>query len=186
MKTWKRNAIVATVLVLVCAGIYLNWLYSSPSATDLTDTLDADKILGDSTLVISDGLTSQEALSGQTEADSAASSFAQIRLSRQTSRDEAVNLLQETISYAEGEDTTASNQQLENIVNMALQEAQIESMVIAKGYADCVAYITDEGISVAVAAPGEGLQAEDVALIADVVKSQGDFSMDDIHVIEVR
>lgn len=186
MKTWKRNAIVATVLVLVCAGIYLNWLYSSPSATDLVDTLDADKILGDSTLVISDGLNSQEALSEQTGADSVASYFAQVRLSRQTSRDEAVNLIQETISYAEGDDTTASNKQLENIVNMALQEAQIESMVIAKGYTDCVAYITDDSISVAVAAPENGLQAEDVALIADVVKSQGDFSMDDIHVIEVK
>ncbi len=184
MKTWKRNAIVATVLVLVSAGIYLNWLYSKPSETSLTDTLDANKILDDSKLVISDELNSQEVLSENT--DTTANSFAQIRLSRQTSRDEAVNLLQETISYAEGEDTTASSKQLEDIVNLALQEAQIESMVIAKGYTDCVAYITDDAISVAVAAPEEGLQSEDVALIADVVKSQGDFSMDDIHVIEVK
>lgn len=35
MKTWKRNAIIAGVLVLVCAGIYLNWLYGRDS-TDLT------------------------------------------------------------------------------------------------------------------------------------------------------
>ena len=25
MKTWKRNAIAATILVLICAGVYLNW-----------------------------------------------------------------------------------------------------------------------------------------------------------------
>ncbi len=186
MKTWKRNAIVATVLVLVCAGIYLNWLYSTPDATNLTDTLDADKILGDSTLVISDELNSQEALSEQTDADSTANYFAQVRLSRQTSRDEAVNLLQETISYAEGEDTSSTSKQLEDIVNMALQEAQIESMVIAKGYEDCVAYITDDGISVAVAAPEEGLQSEDVALITDVVRSQADYGLENIRVIEVN
>lgn len=186
MKTWKRNAIIATVLVMVCTGIYLNWLYGKGTATDLTDTLDADKVMGESTLVISDGLASEEALLEQTDEDSVASSFAQVRLSRQTSRDEAVNLLQETISYAEGENMDTTSKQLENIVNMALQEAQIESLVIAKGYADCVAYITDDGISVAVAAPEDGLQAEDVALITDIVKSQGDFSLEDIHVIEVK
>lgn len=185
MKTWKRNAIIATVLVLVCTGIYLNWLYGKGTATDLTDTLDADKVMGDSTLVISDGVSPEDALLEQADTDSVASYFAQVRLSRQTSRDEAVNLLQETISYAEGADTTATSQQLESIINMALAEAQIESLVIAKGYTDCVAYITDEGISVAVAAPEEGLQAEDVALITDVVKSQCDFSMEDIRVIAV-
>lgn len=53
MKAWKRNAIIAGVLVLVCAGIYLNWLYGS-STPDITQTLDANKVLGESTLVIND------------------------------------------------------------------------------------------------------------------------------------
>ena len=48
----------------------------------------------------------------------------------------------------------------------ALCEAQIESLVIAKGYSDCVAYIGDDGISIAVAAPEGGLQQADVAVIA--------------------
>ena len=43
--------------------------------------------------------------------------------------------------------------ELEEIVQTALSEAQIESLIIAKGYADCVAYMSDEGISVAVSAP---------------------------------
>ena len=45
MKTWKRNAVIAGVLVLVCAGIYLNWLYGG-NTPELTETLDADKVLG--------------------------------------------------------------------------------------------------------------------------------------------
>lgn len=43
-KTWKRNLIAAGVLLVVCAGIYLNW-YAGHSAADLTETLDAGKIL---------------------------------------------------------------------------------------------------------------------------------------------
>ena len=68
----------------------------------------------------------------------------------------------------------------------ALTEAQIESLVIAKGYADCVAYVGDDGISIAVAAPEGGLKEADVAVIADIVMSQSDFKLDKIRVVEVQ
>ena len=51
MKGWKRNIVIAAVLLLACAGIYLNWLRGQ-SAVDLTDTLDADVVLGESTVVM--------------------------------------------------------------------------------------------------------------------------------------
>ena len=69
---------------------------------------------------------------------------------------------------------------------MALCEAQIESLVIAKGYVDCVAYISDEGVSVAVASPEGGLAKADVAVIADIVMAQSDYSVEDIRVVEVQ
>ena len=44
MKIWKKNLTAAAVLVTVCAGIYLNWMYTEGSApTSLTDTLDAER-----------------------------------------------------------------------------------------------------------------------------------------------
>lgn len=184
MKTWKRNAIIAGVMILVCGGIYLNWLYGSSPKTDLTDTLDAAKIMDDTMLYIADdNLDSADSVSAGAEVN--VDYFAQVRLSRQTARDEAVNLLQETIAYAEGEDTSQSNAALEKIIASALTEAQIESLVVAKGYDECVAYITDEGISVAVQSPEEGLQEQDVAIITDAVLSQSDFSIDQIRVVGV-
>ena len=40
MKVWKKNLVAAAVLVTVCSGIYLNWLYTEDTATaNLTDTL---------------------------------------------------------------------------------------------------------------------------------------------------
>ena len=58
--------------------------------------------------------------------------------------------------------------------------------MIAKGYADCVAYMSENGISVAVAVPEGGLKPEDVAVIADIVISQSDYSIEDIHIVEVH
>jgi stage III sporulation protein AH len=75
---------------------------------------------------------------------------------------------------------------LSDIVQTALTEAQIESLIIAKGYADCVAYMSSEGISVAVAVPESGLKQEDVAVIADIVMSQSAYTLDDIRVVEVH
>ena len=94
--------------------------------------------------------------------------------------------MQEAAAYDGGSKEAESSRDLEDIVETALSEAQIESLVIAKGYADCVAYMSGDGISVAVAAPEGGLQQQDVAVIADVVMSQSPYTLDSIRVVEVK
>lgn len=181
MKTWKKNLIAAAVLLTVCGGIYLNWLYSEDqTVSDLTDTLDAQKILSSDTLVMSSDDFLDE------YANTVTDYFAAVRLSRQQARDSAVTLLQEAMAYSADSEAVQTNAQLEQIVQTALCEAQIESLVIAKGYADCVAYISESGVSVAVAMPEGGLQQEDVAVIADIVMTQSDYGYEDIRVVEVQ
>ena len=181
MKTWKKNMVAAAVLVTVCAGIYANWLYSEDQATaDLTDTLDANKLLASDTLVMSDDTDTVDVDNTMTDY------FAAVRLSRQQARDNAVTLLQEAMAYNDDTEAVQSNAQLEEIVQTALCEAQIESLIIAKGYTDCVAYISEKGISVAVASPEGGLGQEDVAVISDVILTQSEYTMEDIYVVEVQ
>ena len=182
MKIWKKNIVAAAVLLTVCGGIYANWAYSQDQAvSDLTDTLDESKILSADKLVMAGDDSMQNNGGTNTMSDY----FAAVRLSRQEARDSAVSLLQETMSY--GDETAAvSNAELEKLVNVALCEAQIESLVIAKGYTDCVAYISNDAISVAVASPEGGLTQPDVAVISDIVVTQSDFEMDQIYVVEVK
>lgn len=184
MKTWKKNMVAAAVLVTVCAGIYVNWLYTEDqTAVNLVDTLNEDKILSVDKLVMNDG----SSLAIDTEAGNTTITdyFAAVRLSRQEARDSAVGLLQEAMAYNDKEESAQSSAKLEEIVQTALCEAQIESLVIAKGYTDCVAYISEKGVSVAVAAPEGGLVQKDVAVIADIVITQSDYKIEDIHVVEV-
>ena len=185
MKLWKKNLVAAAVLVTVCSGIYLNWLYTEDAATaNLTDTLDSEKVLSDETLELSEDMAALAA--GEEPETTATDYFAAVRLSRQQARDNALNLLQEAKAYSEESKATESAVELEEIVQTALSEAQFESLVIAKGYTDCVAYMSNEGISVAVAAPEGGLQEEDVAVIADIVLNQSDYTLQDIRVVEVH
>ena len=185
MKIWKKNMVAAGVLVTVCAGIYLNWLYTEDkSVANLTDTLNAEKVMSDELLVLTDDAAA--IASGEDVQTTSSDYFAAVRLSRQQARDSALNLLQEAMAYSDSAKEAEMNASLEEIVQTALSEAQIESLVIAKGYADCVAYMTNEGISVAVASPEGGLQQTDVALIADIVMAQSDYTLDEIRVVEVH
>ena len=185
MKVWKKNLVAAAVLVTVCAGIYVNWLYTEDSTTvSLTDTLDAEKVMSEESMILGGDMAAIAA--GEDVQTTATDYFAAVRLSRQQARDSAVNLLQEAMAYSESSKEVESAVELEQIVQTALSEAQIESLIIAKGYTDCVAYMSGEGISVAVSSPEGGLQQEDVALIADVVMAQSDYPLEDIRVVEVQ
>ena len=114
MKNWKKNAVVASILVFVCAGIYLNWLYTQDTETaDLVDTLDQEKILGSSTLVMSqnDDLAADAAKEDLSDVSGEVTDyFAAVRLSRQESRDSAVSMLQEAMSYGEDAQSTSASQ----------------------------------------------------------------------------
>ena len=172
MKVWKKNLIAAAILVTVCAGIYVNWRYTEDqAAANLTDTLDTEKVMSDDNLVLSEDMA---AISAGEDVATTSTDY------------NAVNLLQEAMSYSESSKEAESAVELEQIVQTALSEAQIESLIIAKGYADCVAYMSGEGISIAVASPEGGLQREDVAVIADIVMAQSDYSLNDIRVVEVQ
>ena len=178
-KTWKKNLVAAGILVTVCCGIYINWRYTGGQVQDLDQMLDADKVMSDELL----NLGEDTLVSGGE--DTITDYFAAVRLSRQQARDSAITLLQEAMSYGDETQQENTNAQLEQIIQTALVEAQIESLVIAKGYADCVAYMTETGISIAVASPEGGLQQTDVALITDIVLSQSELSIQDIRVVEV-
>ena len=185
MRIWKKNMVAAAVLVTVCAGIYVNWLYTEEQASAvLLDTIDAEKVMSEEMLVLSEDM---QVLAGE-EPSTSSDYFAAVRLSRQQARDSAVNLLQEAMAYstADSSKDVESAMELEEIVQTALSEAQIESLIIAKGFTDCVAYMSGEGISVAVASPEGGLQQEDVSVIADIVMTQSDYSLEDIRVVEVQ
>ena len=78
MKTWKKNLVAAILLIAVCGGIYINWLYTEEaSVVNLTDTLDEEKLLSSDLLVMNDTDTTT------TDTSTLSAYFAAVRLSRQ-------------------------------------------------------------------------------------------------------
>ena len=173
--SWKRNTVVATMAVLVCAAVALNWRYSSEAVQGTQETQDTDtKILGEAALVSGQEDDTASGAADEAEVYTGSDYFASARLTRQQARDNAISLLQEAAEQ-EGADAATANEASEGIQALAsytLKEAQIENLVTAKGYADCVAFMGEDSISVVVSTDTGELTAEDVAKITDIALAE--------------
>lgn len=190
---WKRNAVVAAIALFVCAAVYLNWNYEQQ--------VQAGKTLGQSTMVGSetddplvsgtegtqDG-TVQTGEEDRQEQATAGDYFATARLNRQQARDSALTLLQEAAAREDADEAMKEqvNDTIQTMADYTVTEAQIENLVAAKGYADCVAFIGENAVSLAVAAPEGGLTEADTAKIVDVVNQTAGFTADQIKIIPVE
>ena len=202
---WKRNAVVGTMVVLVCAAVALNWKYAGTFETFDADEVEAasgTKLLGEATLVSGQEPGAQDAaavpLSGA-DADtglvtdgaaaySGADYFASARLTRQQARDNAVSLLQEAAQRPDASEAAQheASEGIQVLANYTMKEAQIENLVTAKGYQDCVAFMGDGSVSVVVSTGDEALQAEDVARIADIAMSETGFPASGVKIMSAN
>ena len=185
MKLWKRNVIAAAIVLFVCGAVYLNWSYSQDTA--------AGKNLGQAALVgQTDPLQSQgdqdaAAQEGQ-EAAGESSYFSTARLNRQQARDNALSLLQEAAEDDKADQAAVdeANAAIQTMADATVTEAQIENLITAKGYADCVAFLGEDSISVVVSAMENGMTDADAARIGEIVKEQTGLNADQIKIIEAE
>lgn len=176
MKNAKRNIVIVTMLLFVCAAVYLNWSYNNKWG-------DAD-----SAMVKAEDDAMAAAKDKENDSTVVSDYFAGARLTRQTSRDEALALLQ-TAAGSDGVSQETIDLAMNSITAMAtwsMQETQVENMLIAKDFADCVVYMSNSGVTVAVPAPSEGLSAAAVARITEIITSETEYDATQINVIEIR
>lgn len=193
MNVWKRNAVVAAVVLFVCGAVYLNWSYQKGQSEE------AGKTLGEAELV---SMQSADPLLKTSPAPSAAPSaspapaatdkksgyFDTARLNRQQARDSALSILQEAAADTNATETmkAETGQAIQTLADYTVSEAQIENLVTAKGYADCVAFISDGSVSVVVSATEEGLTDADVARITEIVTEETGLEASAITIIEAQ
>lgn len=211
MKLWKRNAVVAAIVLFVCVAVYLNWSYdqgqsvngigSAANVTAERNLGEAALVNSDSALALEDGSSSGESsapsdktktegkdaktTSGSAEVAASGDYFATARLNREEARDNSLSILQDTVNdpAASKDAVNAASESITAMASATLQESKIESLVTAKGYSDCVAFIGDNSVSIVVKAKSQELAASDVAKITDIVVGETKFSAGDIKVI---
>ena len=167
MKNRKRNLTMLAVMMFVCAAVALNWSYNSHWGKP-----DAEMVYAEDEAMAAAQMDFEKTL-----ITSGTEYFAEARLTRQVSRDEALELLQ-TAAASESASQETIDGAMSAITNMAacsMQEAQIENLLLA----------TDK-VTVAVPAPMEGLSDEAVARITDVICTETNYRPAQLSIIEVK
>ena len=200
----QRKITLAALSMALVVAVYLNWQYSRTGAdmfiAEETDASQQGMLSvmeqqyfnaeGDMLAAAAENEVQNygDAQLVATTADSATKYFEQTRLSRQKSRDEALDVLQKSLKNAkisESEKTQAT-EKLSKIIQDITTETDVENLVKAKGFTDCVAFITDDKISVAVQPSNGELSKQNVAQIRDIVLSKTSVDSQNIVVIEVN
>ena len=200
MKLWKRNAIAAAIVLFVCGAVYLNWDYAQEAeagrnlgeaalvGNSQTDSLlkQEDGAQKDAGSEDGDGAEQENAADGSDPQSGAY--FSTARLNRQQARDNALSLLQEAAADEKADQNAVdeANAAIQTMASYTMTEAQIENLITAKGYADCVAFLGDNSISVVVSAVENGMTDTDAARIGEIVMEQTGLSADQIKIIEAE
>ena len=198
----RKLTLMALSAALVVA-VYLNWQYSR---TDTDSHLLTQETNGQTNAEVSQDVSAQEggdllttnqndevknygdAQLVATTAKSSENYFEETRLSRQKSRDDALDVLQKSLKNSKLSDSekTQATEKLSKIIQDITTETDIENLVKAKGFTDCVAFINEDKITVAVQTSGGELTKQNAAQIRDIVLNKTNINSQNIVVIEVK
>ena len=166
-----RSVIILRAVLLIGLAVYLNyrWFYDPTSAIGYGK----------------DNMEDRQTAAEQTSANPAEEKnyFTSTALTRKQSRDEALDVLKLVTASSDATEEAKSEAQtkISQIAVDIQNEANIESLVKAKGFDDCVAIIGDGSVSVIVSA-GE-LQAKDTAQILTIVYETTGVSPENVSII---
>ncbi|MBR5479863.1 MAG: SpoIIIAH-like family protein [Clostridia bacterium] len=174
----RKSAVTAMIVLFICVAVYLNWSFTQGVGIEDSVDVDSGKILGEATLI------DNEEKIEETKDDY----FENARLEKQKARDSAISTLKETtmndkVTTQERESATKG---IENLANGAVVETQIETLVKAKGFTDCVTLINEAGVNVIVKVTDAGLSEADASKIKDIVVSEAKVKPSQIKIIEIK
>lgn len=202
MRNASKNTRRATTITLAAAlavAAYLNWQYARTDLDTGGDVLAAAASVTASGEVTDALMTEAEAMSaanknyGEAQLVSVANDtgskfFDEARLNREKAHDEALDTIQKTLknaslTEAEKADYTA---QLTASLEDINAENEIETLIRAKGFADCLCFLQDNRADLTVMTSGDALTAAQVAQIRDIVLSKTSVTAQNITVVEVK
>lgn len=206
MRAILKNTRKATAITLAAAlvvAVYLNWQYARTGVTLEEDAVNVAATVETEEAVsapIMDGLmTEAEAVSsanknyGEAQLVSVANNsgskfFEEARLKRTKAHDEAMDAVQKALKSASlsAEEKKSYTQQLTGSLEDLNAENEIETLVRAKGFADCLCFLQSGRADLTVMTSGDALTAAQVAQIRDIVLSKSNVTAQNITIVEVK
>ena len=179
----KRQIMLAVMVVALGAAVYLNGHFSKTSGVasyEFSDTAASSSAnIGDAVFVNSPSDTPVN--SSQSD-----DYFSTARNNRQKARDEALEIYKDITGNVKSDkdSVNSATEAAAALAQNAEKEANIESLVKAKGFEECVAVINGSEINVIV--KSEKLLQSDAVQIKDIAAGVTGFKTENIKIIEIN
>lgn len=192
MKFGKRQIVLGALILALGAAVYLNWQFTEAvpdksvgdQAVDAPVSSSSEGKIEDENLGIAQLVNNSyvETVNDEIPAE-ASDAMTNARISRQTSRDEALELLKDVLAdtQADEEAKKAAVEESTIIAKNMLQESTAENLMSAKGIEDVVVYINGNECNVVVKNLGDNS-----LILQDILVNQTGIALENIHIIEAK
>ena len=174
----KKHIILACLTLILGVAVYMNYAFAS-----VEEDITAKNVMSDNTESMeAANYGDAEFVSTEGESDY----FAQVRLARMTSRDEAVETLSAILGggdLSDEENATYTSEAM-TLSSLSESESTIESLIKAQGFEDCVVYLN--GTTASIVVKSEGLVPSEVAQIKDILLTEVTIPAENIRIFEVK
>lgn len=176
-KIGRKTIIVTASLTLIGVAVLLNFiLIGNSDDKGITPAID----LGN----VSD-VKADDGGSGETDDSAGAEdAFSSMALSRRQARDEAMEVLQNVVDSDSAVEELKSDaaEDMRRIADEIALEANIESLIVSKGFEQCVAVLNGDSASVIV--KSSGLLPSEISQISEIVYEQAGVLPTNLNIIE--
>lgn len=171
----KKKWIVLSAMVLALGtALFLNWQLTDGDAVVKENDASEVKVIGEAELV------------NGTANGNFDEFFSAARMQREASRASSLEILDAIAASADVDEAakTSAAAEASAIARRIEAEANIESLIKAKGFAECVVMIGDDGVKVMV--QSAGLLPAEAAQIAEIVTSETGEELAKVRIVEVK
>lgn len=164
--SFKKQLIITLSIALIGGAVLVNWTFFSDEKVKNT------------------GKNPEADMSSSEDASVDEDFFSATQISRQRARDESIEVLQTIVDNEEALDEV-KNEAWNDITQIAQNieaEANIESLVMSRGIAECVAVVSNDSATVIVKA--DGLHENQITQIQEIVYEQTNIPVENLKIIE--
>ncbi len=185
MKFKRKQLVLASMVLALGASVYLTWQLGGDNSLPVGNQAEENSRLGAAQLVNN---VYQETVGDDLQApqeQQASTTIAQARVSRENSRDSAMEIINKVLddTNADSESKESASLQASAMAQNILEETNVESLLTAKGYTDCIAYINNGECNVVI---NKEITESDTVVIQEVVMTQTGLTAEKIKIIGTK
>ena len=185
MKIGKKHIILGTLVIALSAAVYLNWQFAENKSVSTTSKELGEAKYVNATVDNSAQSTLDEAVQTANMTGEQQEYFANAKNQRDQTQDKILDTANEVLQNesAESEECKSAVESIEKLLKDFTYQDSIESVMKAKGFSQCLCYISDNGCSVVVLK--DEMNETSSIMIKDAVTSQVDIPFENITIAEV-